>query len=88
MRNPSIRREWLTAKEAADLLNWPLPTVRRACNRGALKGAELLGQGWVIPRGSLEAARAALRAELNKWTQKGRRRQRRQPLLRGASPTR
>jgi excisionase family DNA binding protein len=83
VRNPNIKREWLTAKEAAALLRLTLPTVRRACNRGVLEGAELLGQGWVIPRASLEAARATLRVELSKQTLKGHRRQRRQPLLRG-----
>lgn len=66
------------------LLSLSLPTVRRACSRGVLKGAEMLGQGWVIPRASLDAARATLRDELNKRTLKGQRRQRRQPLLRGA----
>ena len=87
MRNRDIRRDWVTTREAARKLGLDPRTIMRACRRGVLPGAELLGMGWVIPRASLDAARSTLRGELAKRTEKGRLRQRRQPFLRGAAPT-
>ena len=78
-----IGREWITAREAAQLLSVHPKTVQRACRRGVIR-AELLSGTWLIARVGLEEAlqgvlrdAPALRPELINRTNKGRPRKRR-----------
>jgi excisionase family DNA binding protein len=78
-----IGREWITAREAAQLLSVHPKTVQRACRRGVIR-AELLSGTWLIARVGLEEAlqgvlrdAPALRPELIDRTNKGRPRKRR-----------
>lgn len=83
MPQTDIQREWITAREAAALLQVHPKTVQRACRRGLLR-AELLSGTWLIARGGLEEAlqgplrnAPALRPELFDRTEKGMPRKRR-----------
>jgi excisionase family DNA binding protein len=74
-----VEREWITAREAAQLLAVHPKAIQRACRRGAIR-AELLGGAWLIARQGLEEALKgswALRPELIALTHKGRPRKRR-----------
>jgi excisionase family DNA binding protein len=80
------KREWLTVREAADLVGVDYKAIQRACQRGVL-GAERLGSVWLIPRRNIEAARKTIRPELERRTRKGTPRRARQHFLRGATST-
>ena len=76
--------EWLTVREAAELIGVDYKAVQRACQRGVL-GAQRAGMSWLIPRRYAEAARQTIRTDLENVTRKGRPRRARQHLLRGAT---
>ena len=44
--------DWITTKEASDLWNVTTRQVQLLCDRGKVKGAEKLGDIWVIPKGT------------------------------------
>lgn len=78
------RSEWLTVREAAELVGIDYKAVQRACKRGVL-GAERAGSCWLIPRRNIEEARKTIRADLVNVTRKGAPRRARQHFLRGAT---
>ena len=84
-----IRREWLTAREAAEMLSVHPKTMQRACRRGLIR-AELSAGTWLISREGLEEAlrgslrgAPALRPELVERTNKGEPRKRRASMRNG-----
>lgn len=87
-----IRREWITAREAATLLSVHPKTVQRACRRGLIQAEQPDGMRWLIARAGLEEAlqgalrnAPALRPELLSETTKGKPRKRRASMR--SSPT-
>ena len=46
--------EWITVKEASQLWNISGRRVQILCDTGKVKGAERLGNMWVIPKGTLK----------------------------------
>jgi len=88
-----IGREWLTAREAAELLSVHPKTMQRACRRGLFR-AELSSGTWLIAREGLEEALRgtlrgvpAMRPELNERTSKGEPRKRRASITSRPTPT-
>jgi len=44
--------DWITTKEAAELWGVTTRQVQILCDRGKVKGAAMLGDIWVIPKGT------------------------------------
>ena len=89
----SVSRDWITVREACEVLSVRPRTLQRACTRGLLV-AEQVGGTWLISRASFNEAvqqgslrdAPALRPELRELTRDGKPRTRR-AALRGVSNT-
>ena len=46
----AIHENFVSAREAADMLNITSARIGFLCREGRFKGAEKIGSGWIIPR--------------------------------------
>lgn len=61
-----ILDEYVTAEDAANLINRKVSLIRTLCRAGRLNGAEKIGTNWLIPREAILNYRPAKRGPKNR----------------------